>query len=143
MLVDFRVFLVLGAVGVAGCHHDSPQPIGDTAVARACPTHLDLQLIGSQSRFDPGFSGLAHGVGLSTGSNLTVAMYECDPACRRCKFHGPVRPDPALSPVIPQRCLDNTQTICTQDSDCTDPFGFVCVNPGFGFGVCIGQTPCQ
>ena len=33
--------------------------------------------------------------------------------------------------------------LCTQDSDCTDPFGFVCVNPGFGFGVCIGQTPCQ
>jgi hypothetical protein len=32
--------------------------------------------------------------------------------------------------------------LCTQDSDCTDPFGFVCVNPGFGAGVCIGNTPC-
>ena len=33
--------------------------------------------------------------------------------------------------------------LCSQDSDCTDPFGLVCVNPGFGFGVCIGQAPCQ
>jgi hypothetical protein len=32
--------------------------------------------------------------------------------------------------------------LCTQDSDCVDPFGFVCVNPSFGFGVCIGHTPC-
>jgi hypothetical protein len=44
-------------------------------------------------------------------------------------------------------CIDDgglaCRKLCTQDSDCTDPFGFVCVNPGFGFGVCIGQTPCQ
>ena len=32
---------------------------------------------------------------------------------------------------------------CTQDSDCTDPFGFVCVNPGFAAGDCIGSAPCQ
>lgn len=111
----FRAFIVLCVVG---CHHDSPPPIGDSPTALACPTHLDLQLIGAESRFDPGYSGLAHGVGLSTGSNLTVETYECDPACRRCKFHGPVRPDPALEPVVPQRCLENTQTICTQDTDC-------------------------
>ena len=44
-------------------------------------------------------------------------------------------------------CLDDgglaCRKLCTQDSDCVDPFGFVCVNPGFGFGVCIGQVPCQ
>jgi hypothetical protein len=44
-------------------------------------------------------------------------------------------------------CMDNggllaCRMICTQDSDCVDPFGLVCVNPGFGFGVCIGNTPC-
>jgi len=32
---------------------------------------------------------------------------------------------------------------CTQDSDCVAPFGFVCVNPGFGAGGCIGTAPCQ
>jgi hypothetical protein len=44
-------------------------------------------------------------------------------------------------------CLEDgglaCRKLCTQDSDCTDPFGLVCVNPGFGFGVCIGSTPCQ
>jgi hypothetical protein len=44
-------------------------------------------------------------------------------------------------------CLEDgglaCRKICTQDSDCVDPFGLVCVNPGFGFGVCIGSTPCQ
>ncbi len=44
-------------------------------------------------------------------------------------------------------CLDDgglaCRKLCTQDSDCVDPHGLVCVNPGFGFGVCIGSTPCQ
>jgi hypothetical protein len=33
--------------------------------------------------------------------------------------------------------------LCTQDSDCVDPFGLVCVNAGFGAGICIGTVPCQ
>ncbi len=33
--------------------------------------------------------------------------------------------------------------LCTTDSDCVDPFAFVCVNPGFGAGVCIGTIPCE
>jgi hypothetical protein len=33
--------------------------------------------------------------------------------------------------------------LCTTDSDCTGPFAFVCVNPGFGAGVCIGTVPCE
>jgi hypothetical protein len=44
-------------------------------------------------------------------------------------------------------CLDDgglaCRKLCTQDSDCTAPHGYVCVNPGFGFGVCIGSIPCQ
>jgi hypothetical protein len=44
-------------------------------------------------------------------------------------------------------CLDDgglaCRKICTQDSDCVAPFGDVCVNPGFGFGVCIGSIPCE
>lgn len=112
---------VLTAAGLLACHDHAPAPppIAEDAVSVACPTNLDMQLIGTESRFDPGYSGLAFGVGLPTGANLTVETYDCDPACRRCKFHGPVRPDPALEPVIAQRCLDDTPTICAQDSDCT------------------------
>jgi len=44
-------------------------------------------------------------------------------------------------------CIDDgglaCRKVCTQDSDCTDPYGLVCINPGFGFGVCIGTIPCQ
>ncbi len=50
-------------------------------------------------------------------------------------------------PAADQLCIEDgglaCRKICTQDSDCVDPFGLVCVNPGFGFGVCIGNTPCQ
>ena len=44
-------------------------------------------------------------------------------------------------------CIDDgglaCRKLCTQDSDCTDPFGYVCVNPGFADGICIGSTPCE
>jgi hypothetical protein len=44
-------------------------------------------------------------------------------------------------------CIDNgglaCRMICTQDSDCVGVFGGVCVNPGFGFGICIGNEPCE
>ncbi|TMA54115.1 MAG: hypothetical protein E6J75_14380 [Deltaproteobacteria bacterium] len=46
-----------------------------------------------------------------------------------------------------QVCVDDgglaCRKLCTQDSDCTDPFGYVCVNPGFADGICIGSTPCE
>jgi len=46
-----------------------------------------------------------------------------------------------------QLCIDSgslaCRKICLQDSDCVAPFGFVCVNPGFGFGLCIGTEPCE
>ena len=44
-------------------------------------------------------------------------------------------------------CVDDgglaCRKLCTQDSDCTDPFGYVCVNPGFADGICIGSAPCE
>lgn len=63
----------------------------------------------------------------------------CGPRQCQCPGFGCTGPD--------ELCLDDgglaCRKICTQDSDCVDPFGLVCVNPGFGFGVCIGSTPCQ
>jgi hypothetical protein len=105
---------------VLGCklHGSQQAPIGDTGSAAACPTYLDLELIGADSRFDPGWTGNAHGVGLPTGSQLSVKIDECDPECRRCRFHGPVRGDPATTPVITQRCLKKVSKVCAADLDC-------------------------
>ena len=35
------------------------------------------------------------------------------------------------------------EKLCTSDADCVDPWGFVCVNPTFNYGVCIGSVPCS
>lgn len=62
----------------------------------------------------------------------------CGPRQCQCPGFGCAGPD--------ELCLDDgglaCRKLCTQDSDCTDPHGLVCVNPGFGFGVCIGSIPC-
>ena len=93
-------------------------PIADTRSAASCPTHLDLELIGRESRFDPGSTGIAHGVGLALGSDLSVEVSECDDECRRCKFRGPVRADPAIRPVISQRCLNDVSIACVDNAEC-------------------------
>jgi hypothetical protein len=63
----------------------------------------------------------------------------CGPQRCQCPGFGCSGPD--------EVCIDNgglaCRKICTQDSDCVDPFGGVCVNPGFGFGICIGNEPCS
>ena len=94
-----------------------------------CPAFLDLELDGAASRFDPGFTGLAHGVGLETGSNLTVELFDCDAECRRCKTRGPVRADPSVNPVISQRCLNGVATTCATDDDCKPPVTAADIGP--------------
>jgi hypothetical protein len=112
-----------------GCKtHTQPAPIAD-APAAECPAYLDLELIGADSRFDPGWTGSTHGVGLPTGSQISVKIDECDAECRRCRFHGPVRGDPARTPVITQRCLKDVSRICTIDDDCKDPINHTDVGP--------------
>lgn len=63
----------------------------------------------------------------------------CGPPRCQCPGFGCDGPD--------ELCIDNgglaCRKICTQDSDCTGVFGGVCVNPGFGFGICIGNEPCS
>jgi hypothetical protein len=84
-----------------------------------------MDLIGSQSRFTPGSTGTAHGVGLATGSQLVVEVLACDDECRRCSFRGPVRGE---SPVVSQRCFNDTNATCTADTDCpgaTGPCRFI------------------
>ena len=81
------------------------------------PTHFELELNGTVSRFDPGWSGAAHGVGLPTGSNFSVEVTSCDSDCRRCQFHGPVASDPVF-PVNNRRCLSKVTQTCTADAEC-------------------------
>ena len=104
-------------VVVTACSKDPPPAIGDGAT-RACPTHLDLELEGALSRFDPGWTGGAHGVGIPDGSDNSVELFDCDASCRRCKFRGPVRGDPEIKPVIQQRCLGDLTKTCTTDAEC-------------------------
>ncbi len=63
----------------------------------------------------------------------------CGPRRCQCPGFGCTGPDELCIRDGDVAC----RKICTQDSDCTDPFGLVCVNPGFGFGLCIGAVSCQ
>jgi hypothetical protein len=110
---------LLVATCVLGCKPHEPrlEPIGD-APELVCPTFLDLEFDGKNSRFDPGWTGRTHGVGLPEQSRLSVKIDECDAECRRCKFRGPVRGDPVKTPVINQRCLNSVSRICATDADC-------------------------
>jgi len=110
---------LLVAMCALGCHtHESRlPPIGD-APDLGCPTYLDLEFNGKESRFDPGWTGRTHGVGLTDESRLSVQIDECEGGCRRCKFHGPVRGDPVKTPVINQRCLKKVSRICASNDDC-------------------------
>ena len=119
-VIEVRFWLLL-AMCVLGCktHASHEPPIADGPARAACPSYLDLELIGASSRFDPGWTGSAHGVGLPQGSQTSVKVDECDADCRRCKFHGPVRGDPA-APVSMQRCLNKVSQVCggPADPDC-------------------------
>ena len=114
------LLLAICAAYVLACktHPAQHAPIPDAGPTAACPGYLDLELIGADSRFAPGWTGNAHGVGLPTGSQIAVKVDACDAECRRCKFHGPVRGDPAVTPVITQRCLKDVSKVCAADADC-------------------------
>jgi len=131
-----RLFLLVATA----CAPDPRPAIDDAPRTPACPTHLDMELVGTESRFDPGYSGLAHGVGLATGSNLSVAISECDESCRRCSFTGPVRPTTSVQRVVAQRCLGALATQCTTDDDCgvggKCRFVFPPISSTFGVATC-------
>jgi hypothetical protein len=114
---------IIAACGaLAACGADDPPPI-EAGPPASCPTHLDLELIGRESRFNAGWSGLTHGVGLATGSRFSVEVVSCDEECRRCRYRGPVRADPARHPVVSQRCLNGVSQICEIDDDCAPGTG--------------------
>ena len=120
MKLRWVISLVGLCVMCVGCDSREQPPAigGDTRAKRECPTHFELELNGTVSRFDPGWSGSAHGVGLPTGSNFSVEVTSCDSDCRRCQFHGPVASDPAVFPVNNRRCLSKVTQTCTTNEEC-------------------------
>jgi hypothetical protein len=121
-------------------------PPGTCAPGVTCETFLDCPAgytcrdNGSPTRY---CVGPACTVDADCGGGGVCRQYcttaGCGPRVCQCPGFGCTGPN--------QLCIDDgglaCRLLCTQDSDCVDPFGFVCVNPGFGFGVCIGQTACQ
>lgn len=127
-----------------GC--DRHQVVIGDAPARVCPASLDLEIDGANSRFNPGWTGIAFGVGMAKGSNLSVAITECDDECRRCSFHGPIRPALEDRPVVGQRCLNNTKAACETDADCVEnegPCRFVFPPIASKFGGVNGIATCS
>jgi len=121
-------------------------PPGTCSAGVTCETSLDCPT-GYTCRDNGGGTRYCVGAGCSVdgdcGGGGVCRQYCTRAGCGarqcQCPGFGCFGPD--------ELCLDDgglaCRKLCTQDSDCTDPFGLVCVNPGFGFGVCIGQTPCQ
>jgi hypothetical protein len=132
------------AAGAAGCE---PAPPSCNGPPKVCTTNADCP--GAYTCTDNG-TGTLYCVGAVCTDDAQCSdggicrqyctIDGCGPRRCQCPGFGCVGQD-----VL---CIDNggslaCRMICTQDSDCVDPFGLVCVNPGFGFGVCIGNTPCQ
>jgi hypothetical protein len=147
---DFLVDCVdrLAVQGFAAYPAECNPPHGSCSSGVECETSLDCP--GGYTCRDNGAGGTTrYCVGPTCGGDgdcggggvcrpyCTVAG--CGPQRCQCPGFGCSGPD--------EVCIDNgglaCRKICTQDSDCVDPFGRVCVNPGFGFGVCIGTEPCS
>jgi hypothetical protein len=126
----------------AECH----PPPGTCSAGVECETALDCPA-GYTCRDNGGRTRYCLGPACDVDAECTggaVCRQYCDvDGCEdricQCPGFGCFGPD--------EVCLDDggiaCRKLCTQDSDCVAPFGDVCVNPGFGFGVCIGSIPCS
>jgi hypothetical protein len=121
-------------------------PTGTCAAGVTCETSLDCPA-GYTCQDNGGHTQYCVGATCSGDSDCGGSGV-CRPYCTAAGCGSPRCQCPGFGcSGTDQLCLDDgglaCRKLCTQDSDCTDPFGFVCVNPGFGFGVCIGQAPCE
>ncbi len=104
-----------------------------------CPTGYDCRDNGCGTRYCVG-AGCT--VDAECGGGGVCRQY-----CTRDGFGARVCQCPGFGcEGVDELCLDDgglaCRKLCTQDSDFTGQSGLVCVNPGFGFGVCIGSVPC-
>lgn len=112
----WRGLVILALSGCVGTEALMPADAGPPDVgisARACPSHLRFTFLAG-NRTDVGWTGNAHGSTFARDAFFRVEVTECDDACRRCAFRGPVRDEV----VNTQRCVADPAQGCTQDSEC-------------------------
>ncbi|MCA9581590.1 MAG: hypothetical protein KC416_07325 [Myxococcales bacterium] len=104
---------------------------GMSEVDDACrpPTHMIVRLLGSDSLFRVGWTGLGHGFSFASDSAVAVELRGCTADCTECLFRGPV--DLPLEvgsagPVNHHRCANDTSRACTADADCAASVGGSC-----------------
>jgi hypothetical protein len=119
---------------------------GTCSAGTECETSLDCP---TAARCRDNGGGTRYCVGAPcAGDGDCAGGSVCRPYCTVAGCGGARCQCPGFGCAGPDEiCLDAgglaCHRICTQDSDCVDPFGLVCINPGFGFGACIGTIPCQ
>ncbi|MEM6957030.1 MAG: hypothetical protein AAF645_15175 [Myxococcota bacterium] len=92
-----------------------------------CPTHMRIRLNGDGSLSSIGHTGLGHALRFNRDAEFSVAL-NCDLACDRCAFTGPVRNQgvsdtpnvDADEGIDNQRCLNDTRVACRSDAECED-----------------------
>ena len=137
-----RLAVPLVASYPAECHPPSPTcQAGVVCTADAdCPTGYTCRDNGGDTRYCVGAPCTSDAECSGAGVCRQYCTFDgCGARLCQCPGFGCSGPD--------EVCIDDggldCRKLCTQDSDCTDPFGYVCVNPGFADGICIGSTPCE
>jgi hypothetical protein len=80
------------------------------------PTHMLLRNMPQGASIRPGWTGLAHNIGIPENVVYAVETFDCAEDCSLCKFRGPVQHE--LLPFNAQRCVRNTRLACESDEDC-------------------------
>jgi hypothetical protein len=90
---------------------------GDGSGSCTPPTHLIIEVNGSDSKLRMGWTGLGHNIKIGNGVETAVELFGCTDNCTQCRFSGPVDvPDATLNH---QRCVGATHIECDSDADCT------------------------
>ncbi|MEZ4254717.1 MAG: hypothetical protein R3A78_03245 [Polyangiales bacterium] len=97
---------------------DAGEPMADSSVTPQCspPTHMILRSMPDGAIINPGWSGIAHNIGIPDNVVYAAKVFDCDESCTKCFFRGPV--SHSLLPFNAQRCIHDTTKTCESDSDC-------------------------
>ncbi|MCA9581438.1 MAG: hypothetical protein KC416_06560 [Myxococcales bacterium] len=95
---------------------DAANPPGTPPECVKPPTHMKIELQGSEGTIRLGHTGFGHGIKLLDGVEWYVELFDCDDSCGECSLSGPVS-FPG-TPVSHRRCVLAPETECNSDTDC-------------------------